>query len=86
MKDQIATKSQIQGVPNRLPQFTGQEKRDIKGIRLVSYGREKTCLQGFANNKGADQPAHSRSLISAFVFRLLESITSRLATNTVSIF
>ena len=23
---------------------------------------------GAANNKGADQPAHSRSLISAFVF------------------
>ena len=24
----------------------------------------------FANNKGADQPAHPRSLISAFVIRL----------------
>ena len=35
---------------------------------LVSNGprREKTCLQGFVNNTGADQPAHSRSLISAF--------------------
>ena len=34
----------------------------------LSYGprREKTCLQGFANNNGADQPAHQRSLISAF--------------------
>ena len=31
----------------------------------------ETCLQGFANNKGADQPAHSRSPISAFVIRLL---------------
>ena len=33
------------------------------------YGpqREKTCLRGFANNKGADQPVHTRSLISAFV-------------------
>ena len=27
-----------------------------------------------ANNKGADQPAHSRSLISAFVVRFLDSI------------
>ena len=26
------------------------------------------------NNKGADQSAHQRSLISAFVIRLLESI------------
>ena len=35
------------------------------------YGprREKTCLRGFANNTGADQPAHTRSLISAFVIR-----------------
>ena len=31
--------------------------------------REKTCLRGFANNTGADQPAHTRSLISAFVIR-----------------
>ena len=32
----------------------------------ISYGlwREKTCLRGFENNKGADQPAHPRSLIS----------------------
>ena len=28
---------------------------------------------GFANNKGADQPAHPRSLISTFVIHLLES-------------
>ena len=34
--------------------------------------REKTGLQGNANNKGADQPAHPRSLISAFVIGLLE--------------
>ena len=27
-----------------------------------------------ANNKGADQPAHPRSLISAFVFRCLDGI------------
>ena len=30
----------------------------------------------YANNKGADQPAHSRSLISTFVFRCLDSIVS----------
>ena len=28
---------------------------------------KKTCLRGFANNKGADQPAHPRSLISAII-------------------
>ena len=31
----------------------------------------------YANNKGADQPAHPRSLISAIVFRCLDSIISR---------
>ena len=30
----------------------------------------------YANNKGADQPAHPRSLISVFVFRCLDSIIS----------
>ena len=34
---------------------------------------EKTCLQRFANNNGADQPAHPCSLISTFVIRLLQS-------------
>ena len=48
--------------------------------------REKTCLRGFANNKGADQPAHPRSLISAFNIRLLENKLSRLDTSEFSIF
>ena len=34
------------------------------------------CLMSFANNKGADQPAHPCSLISAFVVRCLDSIIS----------
>ena len=44
---------------------------------------EKTCLRWFANSKGADQPAHTRSLTSAFVIRFLESIISRLATSEI---
>ena len=49
---------------------------------------EKTCPCSFENNKGADQPAHPRSLISTFVFRLglQESFISRLATSDFSIF
>ena len=35
----------------------------------------------FANNKGADQPAHPRSLISTFIIPVLESIISKLATS-----
>ena len=48
--------------------------------------RDKTCLQGLANNKGADLPAHPGSLISAFVIRFLESIISRLTTSEITIF
>ena len=40
----------------------------------------------FANNTGADQPAHPRSLISAFVIRFLKSIICKLATGEMSIF
>ena len=52
------------------------------------YGprRKKTWLQGFGNNTGADQPAHPRSLISAFVIRVLERTISRLATSKISFF
>ena len=48
--------------------------------------REKTCLWVFANNTGADQPAHWCSLISTFVFRFLESTICKLATSEISIF
>ena len=34
---------------------------------------------GLVNNKGAEQPAHPRSLISAYVFPSFESIISRLS-------
>ena len=52
------------------------------------YGprREKNCLPGFANNTGTDQPAHPRSLISAFVIRFVESIICKLSTGEISIF
>ena len=41
-----------------------------------SYGPDhaKMCLMPYANNKGADQPAHPRSLISTFVVRCLDSM------------
>ena len=48
--------------------------------------REKTCLRRFADNPGTDQPAHPRSLISAFVIRFLQSIICKLATGEISIF
>ena len=37
--------------------------------RMNELGHEKMCLMPYANNKGAAQPVHPRSLISAFVVR-----------------
>ena len=53
---------------------------------LIGPRREKTCLQGFANNTVADQPAHPHSLISAFVIRFLKSTMFNLAIRKNSIF
>ena len=39
-----------------------------------------------ANNKGADQPAHQRSVCSVFVIWSLKSIIAKLATCKVSFF
>ena len=56
-------------------------------LLMPLYGplHEKTCLWGFANNKGADQPVHPHSLISTFVICLLESIISKLAKSKISL-
>ena len=43
----------------------------------------KTVLS-YANNKGADQPAHPRSLISAFVVRCVDSLIPMLAKTKLS--
>ena len=41
-------------------------------------------LLPYANNKGADQPAHPRSLISVFVARCLDSIVPLLPIAEIS--
>ena len=45
-------------------------------LSLNEPGHEKMCLMSYANNKGAEQPPHPRSLISAFIVRCLDSILS----------
>ena len=59
----------------------------IRSMDIIQIGpqRKKTCLRGVANNTGADQPAHPRSLIGAFVNRLFESTLCKLATGEISI-
>ena len=49
-------------------------------------GFKRNLLWGFANNKGADQPAYLDNLISTIVICLLESIISKLAISEISIF
>ena len=46
------------------------------GFSLYEPRHEKNLFLPYANNKGADQPAHPRSLISTFVVRCLDSIIS----------
>ena len=51
---------------------------------IVEPGHGKTCLMLYANNKGADQPVHPRSLISAFVVRCLDSVMSLVSVTKIS--
>ena len=53
---------------------------------LYGQRHEKTCLRWFANNNGADQPAHPHSLISALVIHIMESIICKLATSEISVY
>ena len=57
----------------------------LLGIFIWALTRENLSSV-FANNKGADQSAHPRILISTFVIHSLESIISRLATSKISLF
>ena len=49
----------------------------------MSHAMRKPVLP-YANNKGADQPAHPRSLISAFVVRCLYSIIPLVSISDIS--
>ena len=53
-------------------------------LNVFEPGHEETCLMLYANNKGADQPAHPRSLISAFVVRCLDSVMSLVSVTKIS--
>ena len=53
-------------------------------IHIHEPGHGKMCLMSYANNKGADQPAHPRSLISAFVVRCLDSVMSLVSVTKIS--
>ena len=48
----------------------------FRNVNKNEPGHEEMYLTSYSKNKGADQPAHPRSLISAFVVRCLDSIIS----------
>ena len=52
-------------------------------IYIWATSRENLFLP-YANNKGADQPAHLRSLISTFVIRCLDSIIPQVSLSDIS--
>ena len=56
----------------------------VNAKNIIEPGHEKTCPSPYANNQGADQPAHPRSLISAFVVHCLDSTIPLLAVAEIS--
>ena len=54
---------------------------DDKYIRATSW---ENLFMPYANNKGADQPAHLRSLISTFVVHYLDSIIPLVSITKIS--
>ena len=62
---------------------SGDENESLSSMWAAT---RENLSSGFANNTGADQPAHPRSRISAFVIRLLQNIICQLATDEILIF
>ena len=54
---------------------------DVVYIRATSW---ENLFMPYANNKSADQPAHPRSLISAFAVRCLDSIIPLVSISKIS--
>ena len=53
---------------------------------FIQASTRENLYLGFANNTGAFQPAHPRSLISAFVIRCLKRAICKVAAGEISIF
>ena len=63
---------------NRLGMISGNKLLATLGYSIKQWKWAtswENLFMPYVNNKGADQPAHPRSLISAFVVRCLDSIT-----------
>ena len=67
-------KLRSQGVPQSdiITLLWHQEEHKTKDAVPSGPRYEETCPTPYANNKGADQPAHPRSLIGTFFVRHLD--------------
>ena len=67
---------------------TCKKKTKSRNVDMFLYepGHAKMCLMPYANNKGADQPVHPRSLIGTFVVHCLASIMSLVSRSEISRF
>ena len=52
--------------------------------QYMSRAMRKLVFMSYVNNKGADQPAHPRSLISTFVVRCLDSVMFLVSVTKIS--
>ena len=65
--------------------FRSLNKALVAIFNYLTATQENMSL-GFVNNKGADQTAHPRSLISDFAFRFLEIKVAKLVSCKISLF
>ena len=77
---------QLEQLRNNYVEVTENGKVDVNVRHYLDLDARKPVFWGLRINTGADQPAHSRRLISAFVIRLSRSVISRLATSEILIF
>ena len=61
-----------------------KKETTIISINMGQVMRKRVLCHTYANNKGADQPAHLRSLFSAFVVRCLDSIIPLISISEIS--
>ena len=54
----------------------GTHRGDSNEYPQHMSGAMRKCVMSYADNKGADQTAYSRSLISAFIVHCLDSMIS----------
>ena len=68
-------------MPKMESEYIGRGICCLDKIRATS---SENLFYAYANNKGADQPAHPRSLISTFVVHCLDSIIPLVSISEIS--